>query len=157
MAVSDIPTPTADFVLSHLNEIQQIQELKNRVVKDLQTQCARYLEQHFSEQKFEIGTRLNTWYGYPALRFGFAHWKSDSDVVLFLDGREGNHFAINYYAFGLQGAEQHAAAHEALFQAECSEQWQEGVNTIACFKLLLNDYTPDAMFAEVARHLVMLD
>ena len=54
----DIPTPTADFVLSHLNEIQQIQELKNRVVKDLQTQCARYLEQHFSEQKFEIGTRL---------------------------------------------------------------------------------------------------
>lgn len=91
------------------------------------------------------------------MRFGFAHWKSDSDVVLFLDGREGNHFAINYYAFGLQGAEQHAAAHEALFQAECSEQWQEGGNTIACFKLLLNDYTPDAMFAEVARHLVMLD
>ena len=71
MAVSDIPTPTADFVLSHLNEIQQIQELKNRVVKDLQTQCARYLEQHFSEQKFEIGTQFKHLVWLPSLAIRF--------------------------------------------------------------------------------------
>lgn len=157
MAVSDIPTQTAAFVLSHLNDIQQMQDLKNRVVKELQAQCVRHLEEQCGAQEFEVGTRLHTWAGYPALRFGFTHWKSDSDVVLFLDGREGHRFAINYYACGLKGAEQHAAAHDALYQAECSEHWQERANTIACFKLLLDDYTPDAMFAEVARHLAMLE
>lgn len=157
MAVSDIPTQTAHFVLSHLNDIQQIQALKDRVVRDLQTQCMRYLEQHFSEQEFEIGTRLHTWSGYPALRFDFAHWESDSDVVLFLDGREGHRFAINYYACGLQGDAQHTAAHKVLYQAECSEQWQEGGNTIACFKILLLDVSPEAMFVEVARHMEKMD
>ncbi|KMK94490.1 PD-(D/E)XK nuclease family protein [Aeromonas dhakensis] len=157
MAVSDIPTPTMNYVLSHLNEIQQIQDLKNSVVKDLQAQCVRYLEQHFSEQEFDICTKIHSWYGYPAVRFGFKHWKSDSDVVLFLDGRKGHRFAINYYACGLKGDEQHNAAKTALHQVECSEQWQERANTIACFKLLLSDDTPDAMFVEVARHLTMLD
>lgn len=157
MAVSDISKNTADFVLSHLNDIQQVQELKNRVVRDLQIQCVRYLDKHFSEQEIEIGTRLHTWYGYPALRFGFKHWESESDVVLFLDGRKDHRFAINYYACGLQGDKQHEIAHEMLYQTECSEQWNEGANTIACFKLLLRDNTHEAMFAEVARHLAMLD
>ncbi|MCE9969017.1 PD-(D/E)XK nuclease family protein [Aeromonas salmonicida] len=157
MAVSDIPTPTTNFVLSHLNEIQKIQDMKNSVVRDLQTQCVRYLEQHFSEQELNVSTKINTWYGYPALRFGFKHWVSDSDVVLFLDGREGHRFAVNYYACDLKGDIQHQAAYEALYQVECSEQWQERANTVACFKLLLNDITPEAMFVEVARHLAMLD
>jgi hypothetical protein len=56
---------------------------------------------HLSEQELDISTRLHTWYGYPALRFGFSLWKSNSDVVLLLDGREGHRFAINYYVCGL--------------------------------------------------------
>lgn len=157
MAVSDIPIPTANFVLSHLKEIQQIQDLKNCVVKDLQAQCVHYLERYFCEQEVDISTKLHTWYGYPALRFGFTHWKTDSDVVLFLDGREGHHFAINYYACNLQGDKQHKVAHETLHQVECSEVWQERANTVACFKRPLNDSTPEAMFVEVARHLALLD
>lgn len=149
MAVSDI-NPTADFVLSHLNEIQQIkrggQDLTRLNVRAIwsNTSVNRSLNRH----PFKRGMVTQP------CDSGFAHWKSDSDVVLFLDGREGNR-TINYYAFGLQGLNSTAAM--AVFQPNAANSGLEEGNTIACFKLLLNDYTPDAMFAEVARHLVMLD
>lgn len=157
MTVSDMPLETGNYVLSHLGEIQQIQDLKNRVVKNLQDQCVSYLEQHFSEQGFEIQTKIHTWFGYPALRFYFNHWETASDVVLFLDGREKQSFAINYYACGLNNESQLDEVKGALNQVDCIAPWTEGNGTIACFKKPLKNTTPDTMFAEVARHLEMMD
>ncbi|MGL4517894.1 MAG: PD-(D/E)XK nuclease family protein [Shewanella sp.] len=158
MYISDVPKNTAEYVLNHLDEIQQIQELKVRVIKDLQNQCVNYLEEHFREKGLTITKTIQYWDGgYPALRFGLAHWQNESDVVLYLNGKNDGGCLIYYYACNLQEEGQYQAALNALYQAECNGQWSEASNTAACFSLLLKDRTPSVMFAEVARHLTMLD
>ena len=69
-----------DFVLEHLSEIKQLEQLRNKfyqhvidhILLDLENQIEGYARYH----------RIHTWSGTPALRFAHNLWTKWSDVVV---------------------------------------------------------------------------
>lgn len=155
MKTPKVADKTETFVLDNLNEIQRALELKNSVVKSLQQDCLQYLTQQFEGK--EVGTLLRHWHGYPALRFGFHHWQSESDVVLFLDAREGHQFVINYYACQLTTPSLRHTATEMLNKTGCIDCWDESNGKIIGFKALLSAFDRESLFCAVRDKLALLD
>ncbi|WP_417614406.1 PD-(D/E)XK nuclease family protein [Oceanisphaera sp.] len=155
MNTPKVADKTEAFVLDNLNKIQQALELKNSVVKSLQQDCRKYLTQQFDGK--EVGTQLNHWHGYPALRFGFGNWQTDSDVVLFLDARAGNQFAVNYYACQLTTPALRQAAIKLLSNEGCTEYWDESRGTVIGFKAPLSAVDRDSLFRAVRDKLALMD
>lgn len=85
MSQPSINQDTLNFCLKNLSTIKDIQETKEQVIK-------QYLQQLKTELQNTLGqvnTRLEHWYGYPALRFALPTWRdTDADVVLFLKGHD---------------------------------------------------------------------
>jgi hypothetical protein len=150
---SEVSEQTSEFVLEHLDEIQRVQELKDRVINSLQFECKSFLEEKFNGK--EVKTRLHSWSGFPALRFSLAEWQTESDVVLHF-GR-GEHSVVHAYIFRLDSPEQYKAAQKVLVGEECSEHWTEKKDTIAAFRTPLAGLDKDSMFKTVARRMELVD
>ncbi len=125
MGKNAIPGETEAFVLNNLANIQEMQLLKNAVIQSYQQECLRFLTDYFSENGYSITTALNHWEGYPALRFACAHWLSQSDVVLFLDGTPGRQVEVRIYVCDLATAELQARAKKNLNAAAYDDCWPE--------------------------------
>ncbi|MGB2518658.1 PD-(D/E)XK nuclease family protein [Shewanella algae] len=149
-----VPPETTDYILKNLNKIREVQQIKERSIIDLQQACLRYIESALPNAG--AVSKLHHWYGYPAIRHSFSKWRTKSDVVLFLDGREGVQFCINYYICDLYTPEQHAAATKFMKTEDCIE-WKECNNTIACFKVSLPAFDKETMFEAVVRKLAQMD
>lgn len=155
MKTPKVADKTEAFILDNLDAIQQAVQLKNSVIKSLQQDCLQYLSQQFSDK--EVDTRLQHWHGCPALRFGFNHWKTESDVVLLLDRSAGNQFAVNYYACDLTTPLLRQTAIELLNQKNCSEFWDEYRGKIIGFKAPLLTSDRESMFRAVRDKMALMD
>lgn len=159
MSKSSIPAQTENFVLENLAQIQEMVNLKNSVIKSVQEEGLRYLEKVFSNQGYEVSTRINHWDGYPALRYAFSHWISESDVVLYLNATPGKTFDIRTYACNLTSEALREEAKISLSNDSYEEPWDEAQGKIIGFQVLIDQKSMDkkALFAEIARQMVVLD
>ena len=148
------PEETLDFVLSHLDEIRQAQELKDQVVADFQREICEYLRKNFPDK--EIGYKISNWSGFPALRFSFKDWKSSSDVVLFLNGAPNESFYINYYACNLEAEEQNDQADEHL-KTDSEDSWSERNKTIRGYNFRLKTKDKAVLKELLSQRMALLD
>ena len=148
---SEVSEQTSEFVLEHLDEIHNAQELKDRVISLLVDECKRYLETEFEGR--EVQTRVHHWSGYPAMRFSLTDWDTESDVVLHLSTEHER--VVNAYIFQLR--DQYLAAQEVLAKEDCSRHWIEKSGTVAGFQTKLATTDKADMFAVVARRMKLVD
>jgi hypothetical protein len=123
-----VTTETEAFILTNLQRIAEMEELKKTVIKTLSGECQRYLTEHFSDKGYEIKARLTNWYGFPVLRFKCSHWLSPSDVVLFLNGTVDEWFEVNTYACDLENEQMRERAIAMLNVEGCDDEYYEEAN-----------------------------
>ena len=138
MSGTTMPKETMDYVLAHLTELKQAQDLKQKIVNAFQQELLQQLQIAYPDQK--VGTKLHHWHGYPAIRFNFESWKTESDVVLFLDGRKEKAFCINYYACDIADQEQRDKADELLKEDDCGTPWNESSGKIRGYKARFDSF-----------------
>ena len=155
MTGSTMPQETMDYVLANLNEINQVQNLKQKVVSALQQELLQTLQSHFPDEK--IDTKLHHWHGYPAIRFYFESWETGSDVVLFLDGRKDKAFCINYYVCDIANQAQRDQADASLKEEDCSKPWDEASETIRCYKAHFDVFDKSIAAQRLMHKLSILD
>lgn len=148
------PEETLDFVLTHLDEIRQAQEMKDQAVADFQREICKYLEENFPDK--EVGYKTSNWSGFPVLRFYFEDWESASDVVLFLNGAPNESFYINYYACNLGGEDQSDQADEHL-KTDCEDSWNERNKTIRGYNFRLKTKDKVVIKESLSQRMALLD
>lgn len=136
---SVIPEETLRYVIENLNGIRQIEEAKQLAIEELREKITKYLQGYFEEP---ISSSIETWHGYPALRFYFSDCKNESNVVLFLDGRKDKKFCLNFYIYKISKSKIEANAQckdaDNFFEHQYISVWSESNNTIQCYKQNLN-------------------
>lgn len=125
MSGSTISPETTDYILENLREIHQAERLKDKTIKAYHLELLQELSAIFADEQIKI--KLSTWNKYPALRFSFAKWKSNSFVALYLDARAGESFCINYYVTGIVQQDLVNKANKHLIQ-HSTKQWSTGKN-----------------------------
>ncbi|SNT69651.1 PD-(D/E)XK nuclease family protein [Psychrobacter sp. LV10R520-6] len=125
MSGSTISPETTDYILENLREIHQAERLKDKTIKAFHSELLQELSNIFPNEKIDI--KLSTWNRYPALRFAFKKWQSNSFVALYLDARAGESFCINYYVtdIGHQDLANKANQHLKRYS---TKQWKTGKN-----------------------------
>ena len=150
------PAETVDYVLRHLNDIHNVQTLKERAVKDLQNQIQSqsHLQSEFEE---DIFGKLENWYGYPALRFCLSKYKGSTETVLFLDAREGHDFRLHLYVYKIDRNELRDQADQLLRNPRVEELSTERHETIRGYKEILDSKDIDNLAKAVASSLKRLE
>ena len=124
-----VPDEYIGFFLNNLSNLNVINEEKNRAMQSLQVELHASLQEQFPEKP--IIYKLETWYGFPALRFYFEGMQDKSPVVLFFDGRKENAFSIWFYVCEIKNDEQRTAADKAMdFFGKSDNYWDESHKTI---------------------------
>lgn len=139
------PTVSNDsiyFVLDNLAEIKQVQNLKDKAIKSYQKSLHQALQ---VELETDLNSTIVHWHGYPAIRFAYAEWPTDSDVVLFLDARDGKSFCINYYVSDIHNDSEREVADSHFQESDCGEPWNEVKGTYRCYKARFVDTKSDAL------------
>lgn len=96
MSQPTVNQQTLDFVLQNLTAIRDIQQTKQQAINEYHHRLQAALQNKLGPDQ-EVAIRLNTWNGYPALRFALSRWAhTESDVVLFLSGEAG---AISFHVY----------------------------------------------------------
>lgn len=151
------PQKTIDYVLDNLTEIKQVQDFKQKIIGAFQKELQEHIQEAYPEHK--VGSKIHHWHGYPAIRFWFESWEtiSDSDVVLFLDGRKENKFCINYYACDIANQEQRDQADKLLKEDDCNMTWNEASNTIRCYKATFDTFDKTVALQRLIHKLSLLD
>lgn len=87
MSQPTVNQQTLDFVLQNLATIRDIEQTKQQVINQYHQRLQAALQTQLQQN---VAIRLNTWNGYPALRFALSSWEhTESDVVLLLSGEAG--------------------------------------------------------------------
>ena len=131
MSTPNVSKEALDFVLDNLTQIKKIQDLKTKTIKQYQQSLHQQLEAMLDTT---LHSALVHWYGYPAIRFAYTDWPTDSDVVLFLDGRESKSFCINYYSSEINEDASRKVADEHFMEQDCRQPWNEVRDTCRCYK-----------------------
>jgi hypothetical protein len=155
MAKPAMPEETVEFVLNHLHDIKQVQDLKLQAIAVFQKEVQQHIQQAFPDNK--VDTKVNHWHGYPAIRFYFNEWQTASDVVLFLDGRTSRNFSINYYACDIESEAQRETADRHLLEQDCGEPWNEQRDTIRCYKARFKTTEKKGMLERMVHKLKLLN
>ena len=100
---------------------------------------------------------METWYGFPVLRFYFEGERNIKTLVLFLDGRKDEQFCVQYYVFGINTDEKRKTADTYFKSDGYVKVWDESSNTIRGYRTLLPDHQIQTMKELVARKLALLD
>lgn len=125
MSGSTISPETTDYILENLREIHQAERLKDKTIKAFHLELLQELSTIFPNEKIDI--KLSTWNKYPALRFSFKKWQSNSFVALYLDARAGESFCINYYVTDIVHQDLVSKADKHLMKYS-NKQWKTGRN-----------------------------
>lgn len=97
MSQPTVNQQTLDFVLQNLTAIRDIQQTKQQAINEYHHRLQAALQNKLGPDQ-DVSVRLNTWDGYPALRFALSSWAhSESDVVLLLSG-EADAISFHVYA-----------------------------------------------------------
>lgn len=155
MAKPVTPNETVDFVLDHLNEIKKVQDLKQQAITAFQQDVLLFIQSAVPGKS--VSSKVVHWHGYPAIRFYFNDWGTASDAVLFLDGRIGKAFSINYYACDIGDQEQRKQAEKHFIEDDCGKPWDEKNKTIRCYKARFKTTEKDEMKALLVHKLKLLD
>ncbi|MGI2029743.1 PD-(D/E)XK nuclease family protein [Endozoicomonas acroporae] len=155
MAKPAVPADTIEFVLDHLDEIKQANDLKYKAIDAFQKEVQQHIQNCFDGRK--VSYKLNHWWGYPALRFYFDDWNTASDVVLFLNGAPNTSYYINYYACDIETDQQRNLADEHLAEPDCDEPWDERSRTIRGFKVELKTKHRAEMVELLVHKMKLLD
>ncbi|USE35007.1 PD-(D/E)XK nuclease family protein [Endozoicomonas sp. SCSIO W0465] len=142
-----VPEAVTDFVLEHLDDIHRTQNLKNQVITALRDESLRYLQPYFEDS--DVVAKIEDWEGFPAISLSLQKWEGFARAVLFLNGRKGEQYLLQYYAHRLKNDEQRNIAQELLKSNDCIKVWFERSNTTACFTSTLPSYRKEEMFNAV--------
>lgn len=149
-----LPKESIQFVLDHLSELKQAQILQEQAIKTYQQELLQYLEGTLDRV---MTTSLNTWFGYPAIRFSDKSWTTDSDVVLFLDGRDDKSFRIKYYSAEIKTDEQRAIADKHFKESDCGTPWNEVKDTYRCYSEHFKDLEQTTIKNTLLHKLKLMD
>ena len=131
MSTDSASTESINFILDNLAQIKETQDLKMKTIKSYQKALHQALQ---TELETEINSTLVHWYGFPAIRFAYPGWPTDSDVVLFLDGRNGKSYCFNYYVSSINNEAQRRIADAHFKEHDCGNPWNEVRDTYRCYK-----------------------
>ncbi|GLR74567.1 PD-(D/E)XK nuclease family protein [Aliivibrio sifiae] len=120
-----------NFILNNLTQIKEAQDLKIKTIKSYQKNLLQALQ---TELEIELNSTIVHWNGFPAIRFAYVNWPTDSDVVLFFDGRDRKSFCFNYYASDINTDAQRAIADAHFKELDCGNPWNEVRDTCRCYK-----------------------
>ena len=79
------------------------------------------------------------------------------NAALFLDGRKGHNFCINYYAFNINTPDQAKIADEVLKKSDCSSSWPKGSGKIKCYKAPYDSFDKDTAREFLIKKLSLLN
>ncbi|MFA0560843.1 PD-(D/E)XK nuclease family protein [Vibrio breoganii] len=154
MSQPQLSLDTLDFVLDNLHQIKQLQETKVSTIELYQQTLHQQLQE---ELDVELLSKVVYWSGYPAIRFAYQGWPTDSDVVLFLDARKGNSFCINYYCSDINNDEERKIADEHFHELDCDRPWNEVKDTCRCYKARFDGYNQDIACKKIAHKLRIME
>lgn len=154
MSTDRLTEESLHFVLDNLAELKEAQDLKIKTIKSYQNNLHQTLE---SALDAKIKSNLVHWYGFPAIRFSYTNWPTDSDVVLFLDGREGKSFCINYYSSEINDEASRKMADDHFIEPDCRQPWNEIRDTCRCYKAHFDNYSIEHMQAKLAHKLRLMN
>ena len=120
--------------------------MKEKAIKTYQKNLHQALQ---TKLDTELYSTIVHWHGYPAIRFSYANWSTDSDVVLFLDGRNNKSFCINYYSSNIINDTQREIADTHFKEQDCREPWNEVRNTCRCYKAYFNNENMESINFEI--------
>jgi hypothetical protein len=121
MSNSSMPEQSIQFVLSHLTEIKELQELKQNAVNTFHRQLQEALAIKLNRS---VNIHLHHWNGMPALRFSISDWRNtESDVVLYFSD-EQDVPEIIFYAH-LSDNNKPDTADLFIDQKNCFKSWLE--------------------------------
>ncbi|TKF29319.1 PDDEXK-like family protein [Enterovibrio norvegicus] len=154
MSKPSLSEENLDFVLNNLTQIKEAQDLKLKVIKGYQQSLHQFLASALDE---EINSAVVHWYGFPAIRFAIKDWPTESDVVLFLDGRKDKSFCINYYCGDMVTEARRKVADDHFDESDCIERWNEVRDTYRCYKAKFKDITREAMQEKLLHKMRLMD
>ncbi len=154
MSKPSLSEENLDFVLKNLKKIKEAQDFKVEMI-------TRYHDSLISSLNKTLETELKSsivhWYGFPAIRFAMTEWISGSDVVLFLDGRDGYTFAIRYYCEDIKTIEQRQKADAHLIEQDCDVPWVELKGRCRCYQSKLHDTSLPAIQQKLLHKIQLMD
>lgn len=154
MAKPTLAQESIDFVLDHLSDFKAAQKLQEQAIKALQQSLLQELQEQLGQQ---MNTTINTWHGYPAIRFAYSNWQNDSDVVLFLDGRDKKSFCINYYSNHITSEAQRSISDKHFIENDTGKPWNEAKDTCRCYKARFNSFDQESIKNKLAHKLALMN
>ncbi|WP_425642733.1 PD-(D/E)XK nuclease family protein [Marinomonas gallaica] len=148
-----VPAETYRYVLSHLEEIESAQKLKDTVIKELFSECAAVLQEALPER--EIRANLHHWGLSPVLRFKVADWVGETEVVIFFGG--ANNYVTQTYIDHLVSEEQHSEARKAIETSGVLDKWPEKSGSMSVFKKPVLSLDKEAIFEEITERMLQVD
>ncbi|GAB7228256.1 hypothetical protein VrSk94_19410 [Vibrio rotiferianus] len=154
MAKPTLSKESIDFVLDNLTEFKAAQRLQEKAIKAYQQSLLQELQ---STLGHNLQTTINTWHGYPAIRFSYESWGNESDVVLFLDGRVSKSFCINYYSADINTDDKRAIADQHFKEDDTGKPWNEIKETFRCYKARFASFDDDSITNKLAHKLKLMN
>lgn len=141
-----------DFVFSNLNEIKNLVTLRQDVIKSFQEMLRIKLERVFDSK---VSSGLETWGGFPALRFSLSKWRFESDLVLCLENSDVRGFHINVHADTDDSKDLISKAEEIMHDSV--DQWSEVHNKFRGFRFTLPNHERCTLINELINKMKLLD
>lgn len=143
------------FVLDNLKQIKEAQDFKVQMISRYHDVLKSALNNALNT---ELKSTIQHWFGgYPAIRFARQDWISGSDVVLFLDGRDGHCFAVRYYCENIADNAQRQQADAHLQEPDCDAPWDELKGRCRCYQTKLHDTSLPAIQQKLLHKIQLMD
>ncbi|WP_375750014.1 PD-(D/E)XK nuclease family protein [Vibrio sp. HN007] len=144
---------TISFVLENLTAIKNLQDMKKNAVNDYHRYLQLKLQQSLEQT---VNISLNHWDSMPALRFSLDNWaKSNSDVVLYLDGNPDESH-INFYAELLE-KNSTEFADKYIDTNSCTDIWVEQAGKFRGYQRIFKGKSESDILSELKSRLQQLD
>ncbi|WP_417706251.1 PD-(D/E)XK nuclease family protein [Rheinheimera aquimaris] len=153
MSQPSIDKETLDFVLQNLATIRDIEQTTQQVINQYHQRLQAELQ---TQLKQNVAIRLNTWDGYPALRFSLSKWENnESDVVLFLSGK-AEEASVNVYAV-LPSSIDEQQADSIVLKNLRAKKWTERSGKIRCYSVKRAEIAESELIQFICNRLLALD
>ncbi|OOF03855.1 PDDEXK-like family protein [Salinivibrio sp. MA607] len=151
--------PTLDhesvsFVVNHLADFKAAETLQEKAIKSLQSALLHDLQ---NAVKPELKPTLDNWHGYPAIRFAGVNWVVQSDIVLYLDGRDEKQIVINFYSAQITNNERRSIADAHFCKEDTEQPWNEIKNTYRCYQVRIGEYDYPFIKEKLIEKIILMD
>lgn len=155
MSQPSVNQETLEFVLKNFSKIEEIQQLKQRVIKEYLGRMQSMLQNMLAQ---DVSTRSESWGGTPVLRFALSSWRNtESDVALVLSN-SATPF-VNVYAYLPNGVDENYADSVIDLKGLKTERpWVEGgMRKYRGYKIQATDMTEQQIIQLICDRLSDLD